>query len=185
MSRVSLPDFESLNSEQKRVYKEIAGPRDGIVGGPYTVWLRTPDIADCMNRVGDVLRVRGKLDKRLAELMILVVARHWNCDYQWVVHEDAARKSGLTTDVMEAIRHGRTPNITRADEKLIYDVITELVSTKKLSEGTYGRALQALGLDLLVELVTNAGRYTQAAMVCNAFDVPIPGGRRPITETPQ
>jgi hypothetical protein len=31
-----------------------------------------------------------------------------------------------------------------------------------------------------VELITNAGRYTQAAMVSNAFEVPIPGDKRPL-----
>jgi len=49
-----------------------------------------------MNKVGDVLRILGKLDKRLIELLILVAAREWNCDYQWVVHEAAAVKAGLS-----------------------------------------------------------------------------------------
>ena len=42
------------------------------------------------------------------------------------------------------------------------------------------RALAALGLDLLIELIAAAGFYTLVAMTLNAFDVPVPGGKRPL-----
>lgn len=182
MSRVPPVVFEELDPEQQRVYKEITGPRDGGFGGPYAVWIHTPDIANIFNQVADVLRVNGKLEKRLQELMILVMARTWNCDYQWVVHVEAARKAGLADDVIDAIRNGVAPTLTEADEQAVYDAVTELVATKRLSQQTYERALSELGLPKLVELVTNAGRYTQAAMVVNAFEVATPGDQHPLTE---
>jgi 4-carboxymuconolactone decarboxylase len=174
--------FDELDAEQQRVYKEITGPRDGGFGGPYAVWIHTPDIANIFNKVGDVLRVNGKLEKRLQELMILVLAKSWNCDYQWVVHVEAARKSGLTDDVIDAILNGQAPTLTQADEQAVYDVVTELLETRRLSQETYDRAFAELGLQKLVELVTNSGRYTQAAMVVNAFEVPTPGDAHPLTE---
>jgi 4-carboxymuconolactone decarboxylase len=174
--------FDELDAEQQRVYKEITGPRDGSFGGPYTVWIHTPDIANIFNKVADVLRVNGKLEKRLQELMILVLAKSWNCDYQWVVHVEAGRKSGLADEVIDAILNGQEPTLTQADEQAVYDVVTELLETKRLSQATYDRALAELGLPKLVELVTNSGRYTQAAMVVNAFEVPTPGDAHPLTE---
>jgi 4-carboxymuconolactone decarboxylase len=180
MSRVPPVVFDELSPEGQKIYKEIAGPRDGAVGGPYTVWLRTPEIADIFNKVGDVLRVRGKLTKKLQELMVLVLSREWNCQYQWVVHEAAARSNGLADDTIEAIRHGKKPNLTTDDERAVYDVVTELIATKALSDATYQRALAVLGMDILIELVTNSGRYTQAAMVINAFQVPVPGDAKPL-----
>ena len=182
MVRVSAVEFDKLTQEQQRVYKEVAGTRSAF-GGPYTVWIRQPEIADVMNKVGDVLRVRGKLNKRLTELMVLIVAREWSCDYQWAVHEDPAVKAGLSRDVIDAIRCGHLPKFDRDDEQLIYDLIVELLKTKKLRQETYDRAIALLGEDLLIELVTNAGRYTQAAIVVNTFEVPTPGNRHPLTET--
>ena len=182
MSRVPAVVFDELDSEQQRVYKEITGPRDGGFGGPYTVWIHTPAIADVFNQVANVLRVNGLLEKRLQELMILVLAKSWKCDYQWVVHIEAARKSGLSDDAIDAILHGRTPTLAEADEQAVYDVVTELITTTRLSQETYDRALSELGLQKLVELVTNSGRYTQAAMVANAFEVPTPGDAHPLTE---
>jgi 4-carboxymuconolactone decarboxylase len=178
MARVPPVEFDTLNAEQQAVYKQIAGPREGNVGGPYTVWIKTPAIADAMNRVGDVLRVNGKLDKRLMELMVLLVSRHWRCDYQWAVHADAAVKAGLGREVMEAIRLGRKPEFAREDERAVYDAITELLESKALSQATYDRVLGALGMELLIELVTNTGRYCQAAIVSNCFEIEIPGGKR-------
>jgi 4-carboxymuconolactone decarboxylase len=182
LSRVPPVVFDDLDAEQQRIYKEITGPRDGGFGGPYAVWIHTPDIAEIFNKVADVLRVNGKLEKRLQELMILVMSRTWNCDYQWVVHVEAARKAGLSEDVIDAILNRRTPTFTESDEQAVYDVVTELVETKRLSQETYDRAIAEIGLQKLVELVTNSGRYTQAAMVVNAFEVPTPGDAHPLTE---
>lgn len=175
MGRVPPIDMESLNEEQRRIAKAVADARDGNVGGPYTVWIHNPAVAEVMNNVGDVLRVNGKLDKRLMEVMVLVVAHHWNSVYQWTVHEKAALKAGVSEAVMTAIREGRRPTFEKRDEEIVYNTIKELVETKKVSEPTYQAVLALLGMPLLVELITNAGRYTQAAMVTNAFEITKPG----------
>jgi len=182
MARVPPVEYEKLTPEQQRVYKEVAGPRL-VFGGPFTVYIRHPELADAMNKVGDVLRVLGKLDKRLLELMILVLAREWNCDYQWVVHEDAAVKAGLSPEAVDAIRKGKTPKLVREDEQVVYDVATEILRTKGLSQATYDRALAMLGEDVLLELVVNCGRYSQAAIVVNCYEVPTLGDKHPMTET--
>lgn len=49
-----------------------------------------------------------------------------------------------------------------------------------MSSATYDRALAALGLDLLIELVTAAGFYTMVAMMLQTFAAPVPGGATPL-----
>jgi 4-carboxymuconolactone decarboxylase len=181
MSRVAPVDFEKLTPEQQRVYKDIAGPRL-VFGGPWTVWIRQPQIAEVLNKVGDVLRVNGKLEKRLQELLTLIVAREWNCDYMWYVHEGDAEKKGLSKEVIQAIKNRQVPRFTKDDEQVVYDLITELYRNKAVSQQTYDRALKTFGEDLLIELVTNAGRYTQSAVVVNAFEVAAPGDAHPMTK---
>jgi 4-carboxymuconolactone decarboxylase len=181
MARVADVALEEMTAEQRRVYQEIGGARGGVVRGPFAIWLRNPQLADQANQFGNAFRLSGKLDKRLFELMVLIVARHWSAQYEWFVHEKNALESGLTQTVVDAIRTRSTPEFAREDERVAYDTITELNETRTLSQPAYDRALAALGLDLLIELIAAAGFYTMVAMTLNAFDAPVPGGKRPLS----
>ena len=182
MARVPNLKPQEMNADQKRIFEEIGAARGGIVAGPFAIWLRNPALADAANTFGNALRLGGKLDKRLFELMVLLVARHWSAQYEWHAHEDAAIKAGLSREIVEAIRARKPPQFSRDDERLIYDIITELNESKLLSQPGYERALAALGMDLLIELITAAGFYTMVAMVLNGFDAPVPGGGRPLPD---
>lgn len=179
MGRVASLKPEELSPEQKALYDAIAGSR-GRVGGPFGIWLRYPELVVPADRFGNALRLHGKLDRRLFELMTIVVARHWGAQYEWFVHVEAGRKAGLTDAAIEALRTGQKPEFTRDDERLVYDIVTELSETKRLSDASYRRALDFFGLDLLVELITATGFYTLVAMMLNAFDVDTPDGSRPL-----
>ena len=179
MGRVANLKPEELNAEQKKLYDDIAGAR-GRVGGPFGIWLRQPALADPANRFGNALRLSGKLDRRLFELMTIVVARHWGAQYEWFVHAAHGKKAGLTDVVIEAIRTNRKPDFARDDERLVYDIVTELSDSKRLSDASYQRALDFLVLDLLVELITATGFYTLVAMMLNAFEVDTPDGSCPL-----
>ena len=110
---------------------------------------RLPDKA---NQFGNVLRSHGTLDRRLFELMILVVARQWSAQYEWFVHERAARQAGVSDAVIEAIRTRRTPRFDRDDERLIYDIVTELSTTKTLGQASYDGLVASFGLERTIEL---------------------------------
>ena len=98
----------------------------------------------------------------------------WSAQYEWFVHEKAALDAGLGREVVEALRHRKTPSFARDDEQLVYDVVSELQETRTLRQASFQRALAALGPDLLIELVSVIGFYTTAAMMINAFDAPVP-----------
>ena len=180
MSRLPVLQLQDLTAEQKRIYDEIARVRNGVVRGPFPIWLRNPELADRANQLGNVLRMQGKLEKRLFELMVLIVARHWSAQYEWFSHAKSALNSGLSPEIVDAIQSNRRPESLREDEQLVYEIISELVDTRTLSQPSYDRALATLGLDLLIELITAAGFYTMIAMVLNAFDAPVPSGERPL-----
>ena len=101
MPRVAPLDQAKLDQRQAQVYAEIAGPRGGVVRGPFAIWLASnPEIADRANRLGNALRSEGRLDKRLFELMVLVIARHWTAQYEWWVHATHGKEAGLSDAVI-------------------------------------------------------------------------------------
>jgi 4-carboxymuconolactone decarboxylase len=170
---------EDMSPLQREVAERIAGAR-GRVGGPFGFWIRLPNVADAADRLGNALRLEGKLDRKLFELMILAIARHWTAQYEWFAHEQAARDAGLADETIEAIRAGRTPAFTDAQEQLAYDIVTELQTTKRLCDATFARGLEAFGAEVFIEAVTAIGFYTTAAMMINAFNAPVPGGATPL-----
>ena len=179
MSRVPDLDFDGMSPEQQDLYAEIKGPR-GVVAGPFAIWLRVPRLAEAENRLGNAVRLDGQLDRRLFEIMILVIARHWRAQYEWYQHAIAAEGLGVDPALIEAIRVGATPAFEDDAQRLIYDLTLELQTARTLSQPTYDRALAALGLEVLIETITAAGFYTGVAMMLNAFDAPVPGNATPL-----
>ena len=105
MSR--LPEFDEarFDARQKTIYDEIIAAR-GHLGGPFKIWLYSPELADRNQRLGAFLRYHTSLETRLSELAILVVGRHFDCQVEWTLHEGFAREAGLEDEIDE------TPQIT-------------------------------------------------------------------------
>jgi 4-carboxymuconolactone decarboxylase len=179
MSRLPEIDESKLTPEQRRIYDEVKRLR-GQVRGPFAIWLRNPELAECALKLQDMFATRVRLERRLVQLMILISARLATAQFAWFIHESHALKEGISPDIVEAIRERRTPIFTREDERLVYDITFELNTTRTLSEVTYNRSMAMLGEDKMVELVAAVGFYVMVAMTLNAFDAPIPDGRKPL-----
>jgi 4-carboxymuconolactone decarboxylase len=176
-----LPDIDEakLSVDQRRIYDEIKRVR-GQVRGPFPIWLRNPELGESMLRLQDMFASRVKLERRLVQLMILISARWATAQFAWFVHEPHALKVGISSGIVQAIREGRTPAFTREDERLVYDITTELNTTRSLSEANYQRGMKMFGEQAMVELVSAIGFYAMVAMTLNAFAVPVPGDKEPL-----
>ena len=94
-------DPAAMSPEQKRVADAIAsGPRGGL-RGPFQAWLRSPELADRLQRVGEYLRFSSSLPPRLNEFAILITARAWNAKYEWYAHYPLALQAGLKAGVAD------------------------------------------------------------------------------------
>lgn len=182
MARAPALEPDKLTKEQKRVHDEIAKRiPHGIVRGPFAVLLNAPALADGAIRTYTALR-EARLERRLVELMILVVGRFHSAQYEWFAHERRALEAGIDAETVEAIRQRRTPALVRDDEQLVYDVVTELLATRRLATASYARAQTLLGTERLVELIAGAGFYTMVALTINAFEIDVPEGGRPLPD---
>ena len=172
---------DELAPEARRVHDLILSTRQGgKIGGPFAIWIRNAGLAAAANELGNSLRLTGKLDAKLFELAILVVARHWGAQYEWYVHAKDAARVGLGAEIVEAVRTYRVPAFADPQQALVYELTHELLESKQLTDATYGRALATFGFDLVAELVSVIGFYAMVAMVLNAFRAPVPGDARPL-----
>jgi 4-carboxymuconolactone decarboxylase len=178
MARIDQVKRENLNARQQQLYDGIMRTRPrGTLSGPFSVWINTPEIAEPADALANCFRVNPSLDKRLIELIILLMCRSATVQYAWSVHEQLARQAGLTAQIVDAIRARKRPDFFRQDERLIYDLVTELLTTKTVSAQTFDSAMAAFGRDGVIEAVSCAGFYGMVGFVLNAFEVPPqPGG---------
>ena len=65
----------------------------------------------------------------------------------------------MSAETIEAIRARKRPEFGRDDERVIFDLVTELISSKKVSPATFQRAEAALGRNGIIETVSCAGFY--------------------------
>jgi 4-carboxymuconolactone decarboxylase len=175
---VRMPDivYAELNADQRRVHDAItAGPR-GQVQGPLRVWMQSAQLADRAQALGAFCRFGTSLPPRLSELAILVTGAHWRAGFEWFAHAPIAIKAGIDPVAVEAIRIGKPPNLAKADEAAVYAFAHELLTTREVSEPTYGRAFAQLGQKGVVELVGILGYYGLISMTIKAFEVPLPAG---------
>src|SRR5436189_3756394 len=100
-------DRDALTEAQRRAADDlIAGPRGGIIG-PFVPLLRSPELMEHAQRMGEYLRYRSAIGSRFSELVILLVARYWSQQVEWTIHASIAAKVGIAADTISAIAAGR------------------------------------------------------------------------------
>ena len=173
-----IPESE-MNETQRRVRAEIAaGPRGGV-RGPFDALLRSPALADRLQKVGACVRFESSLPARLAELAILVTARHWGAQYEWYAHRRLAVKAGLAPAIADDIAEGRRPATLDPEEAAVVDFCRELHETKHVSDSAWNAALERFGERGVIDLIGICGYYTLVSMVLNATRHPMPEGIAP------
>ena len=97
---------DQMNADQKKLLEALlAGPRGGgntspeavqkmLGGGPFNAWMRSPDLGNRLQNVGEYIRYRTSLPLRLNEFAILITAREWTSQYEWYAHYRARHEGG-------------------------------------------------------------------------------------------
>ena len=167
---------EAMSEAQRKVADAIlSGPRKGL-RGPFGAWLRSPELADRLQRVGEHVRFNSSLPRHLNELAILVTARHWTAQFEWFAHRPMAINAGLDPEIADAIAEGKRPTRMNPEETVVYDFTTELHRDKNVSEATYDAARNTFGEQGVIDLIGAAGYYTIVSMTLIVAGVPIPDG---------
>ena len=176
MTRLAPPSLEQMTPEQRKVHDDVvAGPR-GRLQGPLAVWLASPGLADKAQRLGQFCRYETSLPPRLSELAILVTGRFWSAEFEWWAHKRIGLDAGLDPAIVEALRQRRVPAFSAEDERIVYDVATQLHRDHRVGDETYRAGVALLGESGMVELVGILGYYTLISMTLNTFQVPLPDG---------
>jgi 4-carboxymuconolactone decarboxylase len=166
--------LDKMTPAQHAVADAIAsGPRQGI-RGPFNAWLRSPELADRLQKVGEYVRFNTSLDKRLNEMAILMTAQAWGSQYEWYAHAPLALKAGLDPAIVTALGAGRKPETMKDDETIVWEFTTQLRRDHGVDDAIYAKALEKFGERGIVDLIAVNGYYDTVSMTLNVAHVTPP-----------
>ena len=181
MTRIAIMDRADMNAEQARVY-DAAKQSSGIVGGPYTAYIRLPGLFEACQNLRASLS-SGPLSRREQQIVNLVVARHWNARYPWFAQVRGALAVGIDQAVIDAINARKSPSLTDARERTCFAVAGEVLANKGLSDESYAAAEKTMRLESLVALIATIGSFSMTCLTAATFGVdPPPANPTPLAQ---
>ena len=171
--------WDEMTPEQKTMMEHLfAGERRGA-GGPFNVLLRSPEMGDLAQQFGASMRFHSSLPKKLNEMAIIITARHWTAQYEWNAHRAAAAQAGLNEAIIQSIAAGKRPASMDADETIIYNFSTELLTKHEVSDAIFKVTKDKFGEKGVVDLIGVMGYYQLVSMLLNVDRYPLPAGAKP------
>jgi 4-carboxymuconolactone decarboxylase len=171
--------MDQLTDAQKPLGEQIMKISSVGIGGPYNPLMRSPVLGQRLFDLFHYLRWETSVPIKLNELAILIIGRQWRSQVEWFAHAPLAAKAGLSTDIIAELKEGKRPSKMAEDEAVVYDFVTELTTTRKVSDETYTRAKKVFNDQQIVDLTAVAGNYVMVAMVLAMSEETVPPGKEP------
>jgi 4-carboxymuconolactone decarboxylase len=169
--------MDQLDEKQKPLGEQIMKVSSVGLGGPYNPMIRSPVLGQRLFDLFYYLRWQTSVPTRLNEFAILIIARQWRSQVEWFAHAPLAAKAGLAPDIIAELKEDKRPPNMAEDEALTYDFVTELTTTKKVSDDTFARAKKIFGEQQIVDLTAVAGNYVMVAMMLAMAEETVPPGK--------
>jgi alkylhydroperoxidase family enzyme len=161
MSLVPYPDIASLPEEvrtaiaqapvQLNIFKMMANAETCFI--PFTL-------------LGGTILSRQKLDAKLRELVILLVAKIEGGEYEWIQHVPIAISVGATQAQVDALERNAIDAPCFSEiERATLRFSEEVVNRVKASEDTVKALMKFLSAREIVELIMTIGFYMTAARI--------------------
>jgi 4-carboxymuconolactone decarboxylase len=163
--------YEQMTPEQKTMTDHALAGRGPV--GMFNIAVRSPEAGDLLFAMGDRVRFHMSVPDKLKEMAIILTARYWGAQFEWLAHRRAAVEAGLSEDKVKAIAEGKRPVGMSADEQAVYNFITELFKTRRVSDDTFAAVKNLVGERGVVDLVASAGFYQIVSMFMNVDRLPL------------
>ncbi|MGI4943397.1 MAG: carboxymuconolactone decarboxylase family protein [Janthinobacterium lividum] len=175
-ARIPLLDVAEMDPQQRALHDAVvSGPRGEMIG-PLRAAIHSPELAGVWSALGEFLRFRTCLPKRLNELAIVVTGRRWTAQVEWWVHARACVAAGVAQAVVDAIGALRAPQFTDPAELEVYEFARLLQQSGQVPPAVHAAVRERWGTRGVVELTAVIGYYTMVSMTLNAHELPLPAG---------
>ena len=177
--------YREMTDEQRVLLFNVVNSARAVTNttgnGPFNTLLRSPQVGELSQQLGNAIRFSSGLSGRLRELATLMAGRAWTSSYEWYAHARYALDEGIDASVVAAIAERRTPDLAAmpAEDAMVWRVSDELLYTRRVTDATYKEALAVLGERRLLSTVTIAAYYEYVSMLLNVDRYPLPADASP------
>lgn len=180
LTKKARSELTELQQEQWDRVAEAREPRkDQQFGGPFDPWIRSPELARRAQAFAGYVWERTTLDRGIVELGIIVTARYWRSNVEWVAHARAAKQHGVPQDVIDSVFAHTRPQAASEEILAAYDFCRVLHETQEVPQDVYDRAVAVFGEQGVMELIATIGFYTLVSMTLNTFEIEVQTGEVP------
>lgn len=170
MARVPYVSYDELDAAGREIYDRIRRDRNAKeVGFQFRAMLHSPEAAGYLTSMGAQLRFKSAIPDDLKELAIIVVAREWGSDIEWTAHAALAAKAGVSPEIIEAIRAGKSNVAFSEPQRVVVAFVQQLLRDKNLSDENFAAAQKLLGTRGVVDLTLTCSYYTAINMAQQAL----------------
>lgn len=167
--RLLIVDRNDLNEEGKAVYDRYMSPDStSLAGIQGPGGIRLHSIAD---------KSPSKVDARVRELVRLAIAREFDHDFEWTMHEPVALQQGISAETIDTIRYRRSLKGVPGNEAVIIRMVREMFDEHKVSSATYAELTEYYSSRDLIEITQLMGGGMNSFFLLNMFDVHLPYDR--------
>lgn len=111
----------------------------------------------------------GRLTHRHRELIVLRVAVHMKCWYEWASHVERGLKAGLSFQEIEAVRAGDSTVGWRTTDELVLRATDECFNEQQINGETYLAMRPHFSSGELMDLVAICGAYITLGIMINTW----------------
>src|SRR4030088_1287943 len=177
--RFSQLTMEQLNEAQKSLGEQVMKVSSVGLAGPYNPMMRSPVLGQRLFDLFHYSRWETSVPTKLNEFAILIIGRQWRSQVEWYAHAPLAAKAGLSPERIAQLKASKRPSNMAEDEAVVYEFVTELTTTQKVSDETYARAKEVFNDQQILDLTAVSGNYVMVAMLLAMSEETVPPGKEP------
>jgi 4-carboxymuconolactone decarboxylase len=146
----------------------------GNVRGPFSMLLHSPKLAERVLPLVSFFRDDSVVDARLRSVAILAAVREREAAYVWAAQVGAARRNGLSDEIIDVLRAKGDASKLPPEERDIVSYVRQLLRANRVDRAAFDALRRRHDEKWMVELTAAANYFALLSGVVNAFEVEAP-----------
>jgi alkylhydroperoxidase family enzyme len=163
MARLDYVDPTLGPEELQAVAERIRQERGGRLLNLFRTLLQSPPVAAGWLGLGTAVRFETKLEGRIRELAICMVAKLTGAEYEWHHHQPLAHREGISEEQLEALPDWRRGDRFSRREQAVLAYAEQMSQRVEVDDPTFAAVRQHFDDREIVELTATIAYYNAVA----------------------